>query len=232
LRWIETSPPHEHDLHECNCTKNAKERPSGEPKTIQQTVTLSTVECSLYLGMNWLTFGKLGGEDHTYFRFHSRERSVRIEMTLPGPPQGLVNAFFANLYHGNAIDTSCFINGHSPTSLDLSDLGEKYWLHACWWGQEGVRLLSDKSEMELWNKAFTLYERIRQISEPLLFDHVSSVDDVRDHLETKADLLLDFETLRDVLLPLVTDMRSSELFRLGNELDQEVERKVEKHGLS
>lgn len=221
LRWTEFSPKEAHVHHlECCCTKNAKDLPPGVPKSVQQTVTVSDGDAWLSLGSGWLTFGKLGAKDHAYFRFNPLERSVDIEITLPG--HGSVDCFFAHLYYGSSVDTSTLMNGHSPTRLDLLDVAERHWLHACLWGKEGKRLLSSPSEVAILDLAYGLHERIQLASADYVADLSSPVDDLRSLVEIDSILLEHFMVLRDLLAPIAADIRSTEIFKLTVELDREV----------
>lgn len=221
LRWTEFSPKEAH-VHrfECGCTANAKTLSSGVPESMRQSVTVSDGDAGLSLGTGWLTFGKLGGKDHAYFRFNPVERSVSIEITMPG--HGLVDCFFADLYYGSSIDTSSFMNGHSSTSLDLSDVSEKHWLHACRWGKERKQLLSSPSEAILLSAAYDLHEHIQLASGGYVADLSSPVDVLRSLVEADSVLLGYFQALRDLLTPIAVDIRSTEIFRLAVVLDQEV----------
>jgi hypothetical protein len=224
-RWTETSPIEAHIHHfECGCTTNAKTRPLGEPKSVQQTVTVSAGDAALSLGTGWLTFKKAGWEDHKYFMFNPSERSMKIEIMLPG--YGLVDCFFAHLYYGSSVDTSMLMNGHSPTRLDLSDVAGKHWLHACCLGKEVKRHLSSPAETALLDAAYGLHERIQLTSARYVADLSSPVDVLREHVEADPALLADFLALRDLLGPIAADIRSTEIFKLTSDLDREVDRQI------
>ncbi len=229
LRWTETSPkapPEKKHTHhfECNCTSNTEDRPSGDPESIRQSVTLSDRGADLPVGSGWLTFGKLGSKDHAYFMFDLTQKHLGVEITLPG--HGPVDCFFASLYYGIPADTSRFMNGHAPTTLDLSGVADRHWMRACFWGKESMRTMSSPSEMTLLDQAYDLHERIQRASVAYVGDLSSSVDGLRVRAEADSALLRDFVALRDLMAPVVAEVRSTEIFKLASEIDEEIQKKA------
>lgn len=225
LRFAEHSPlgsGKEH--HECGCTQNTDARPTGKPSRVTQTFRVgdSRAHFRLSADASWLTFGEFGMDDHTYFIFSNGERSVKIETSLPG--YGPTDYFFAHLYYGNQIDVSKFINGHSPSNVvDLAKIdGEQLWLHGCSWGDEAVRTLENRREIETWSETFRLVDTIANRARGLLSDVTSPVENLRARLAADDEISGAVDRVVNLIAPFVENPRNTELFRLGDEIFREL----------
>lgn len=163
LRWAEHYPKAAYtgvESHVCCCTKNAQEKPSGDPTQIKQSISYLDADTSVEFVLwpsCWLIVRGRGRGPHTYFMFG--ENSVKIEIVREGSNapgmQSLDDGsqvFFAHLYTGKNVDTSKFFNGHSPSRLaqihELKD--HDVWAHWSGFGSEAMRVLSSDVERMFW----------------------------------------------------------------------------------
>lgn len=241
LRFTEHSPHHvEKEGHLCNCTRQVNERPSGEPDEVQQAVileeavngyrseitlsdfspgnpSLSSVSCRLGWGPKLvLRHHHRPEESHAYFTFavNGGKNSLRIEITLPG--YGLTDCFFGNVCFGNDVDTSRFVNGHSPSKIvRLDEIGaDQVWAHDCAWGAEAMDFFRECDETELWRRAKRDAETITALVAPYGTDCRAPVERLRSQAESNPDLVGTARRLRDWFQHAVVRLKVTELFRV------------------
>jgi hypothetical protein len=255
FRFTEHAPPKaECDHPICHCTANVCVRPAGEPSSVNQYIYLTPLQLGKLrtefdLSNGWLTFRwDITPEEikrciyeresdkhdpHAYFMFHPGQRSVNIEMMVPG--YGLTDYFFADLYMGKKIDTSKFINGHSPSDkvnlsgsahqLSLSPISdEDLWLYRCGWGVEAMRFLSAGEEADQWRQTILrmerLYQLMAQYSERATRN--KSVDDVLYDVKSNLDV---FELSHRIIShceQVAFELQTTNLFQMQREIDREL----------
>lgn len=223
LRWTESAPPGPPHGFECGCTKNAHVRPPGSPTQVNQQIEVGDERGTYELRGDWLTFGRRTARDpHSYFIFRPNERSIQIEITLPG--YKYADHFFANLYWGRDIDTSRFMNGHAPTRLDVGRevRHDDLWVHECCWGKEALKVLRDPQELQLWRHAHDLVTEIRLSSIPLM-DKTVPVEQIREAALLDQRLLGNVKALMDLLEPVHLNVRATELFSAAHWVSNRVE---------
>ena len=225
LRFSEHAPPvTECDHPICNCTKNVAQRPEGEPNQITQEITLILPEIEdlkpdFRLSKNWLTFR--WADQYAYFIFNPKETSLQIK--IPIPNYSLTDRFFANLFLGNKIDTSTLYNGHSPSKvINLSKLDEKLWLHECDWGREAVRIFGESEESKsVWRCSFILSDKIKQLSSKYVQILNQPVEEIYRSINEDTELMEMISFLVSTLAPIVMSIRTTELFKLAEEIREE-----------
>jgi hypothetical protein len=179
---------------------------------------------------------------HATFRFgrHSNgfggrgEHSVQFGCTLPGygptwSDGGPLGCFSTTLYMGNRIDTSRFLNGHSPSrssepkSLRPTDL----WLHGYVWETdfllERVRTMPDSEEANAWRTVFLHMEEIQLRNRGYLFPE-PSVEDLRTQASSDHELLSRVCVVRETAARFVQTIRATSLFRIETEIRDEMTR--------
>lgn len=256
LRFTEHAPPKaECDHSICNCTRNVAERPTGEPSSVNQLIELIPPQLHLRsefrLHNGWLTFRwdltpeaaercifndqhiLINQEPHAYFMFHPEQRSVKIQVMVPG--YGLTDYFFADLYLGKKIDVSRFINGHSPskivnlsgdahklTNLPISE--ENLWLHRCNWGVEEMRVFEDGEEARSWMEVILLMERLNQLTAKYQTKETFNwpIEDVRKDVITNLEISKIAIRVATYCEQVVLDLPTTHLFKLQHEIDQKL----------
>ena len=227
LRFTDVSPESARKQYmECGCTKTAHERPEGNPDSFSAGYHLDTEDTECNLGGGWLTFWtppeKERKKGHAYFMFGGSQSSLRIEITMEG--YRYADCFFAKLFLGNQIDTSTLINGHMPSHIDLSKVRpETLWMQGDCWGDEEIRVMEDSKEIALWTDAMTLFTRIHKAMEPFRTDTTTSVDLLRERLESDYSLRADVARLRELLAPVVENPKGTEMFRLSDNIETVLE---------
>ena len=246
LNYREHSPEKQCKDHSiCNCTKVVCTQPEDKPSRITQTISIeekiSVFDSEFDISRLWFTFlwgevytdkGLLDPDDdfnpkkqrnHAYFIFG--QNKVKMEIHIAN--YGNVNYCFINLYRGNKVDISCFMNGWMPSRIvDLNKIkGTDFWLHDCNFGKEAIRFLYSENtkteyseEADRWNDIFNLVESIKQKSEIYNLDYTSNVYNLREKVESDVDLLKKLDSLRELLSYIVINIRSTELFKLSDEI--------------
>jgi len=242
LRFTEHVPPKaECDHPICNCTKNVSTRPIGTPSEVTQSIRLTPLQLgrlSTEFGLEngWLTFRwEMTPEDiakciydadrrdpHAYFMFNPNQRSVRLEIMVPG--YGLTDYFFADLYLGNEIDVSRFINGHSPSKIvNLAGCSHTdLWLHKCNWGVERVRVLSN-GEADAWRDTFSLMEKLNHLMKKYKGAAIHwPIEDVWADVNSNLEIFETAHRVADFCEQIVLELPTTQLFHLQREIDQEL----------
>jgi hypothetical protein len=238
LRWTEACPALAHRHHaECGCTVDAEARPQGTPAEVQQEVTVAWPDCLVILdeaySAPWVKFRRAGDvdawvargwsgarvpgdDDHAYFQFHREETNVKIAVGSPG--FGLTGVLLTTLFLGNRVDVRC--NGLFPSEvIDLSRIApDQAWLHQGPFA-DLMRCLPT-SEMSFAREAFRLVRSIRELTVPLLAEHVAPVEQLRDQA-LAGDLAAVASALRKLLEPMAYHVEETELFRLVGEMEAE-----------
>jgi hypothetical protein len=248
LRFAEHVPPKEECDHPiCNCTRNVEIRPAGDPLQVTQSVTLTKDEKTEFnLSSGWLTFrwdikpedkskcvSKWRREDedeHAYFMFNPKQRSVKIEMAVPGYKTG--DYFLANLYMGNDIDISRFYNGHSPsTVVDLSKISAgDVWLHENGFGTEAMLFFDDNEEARAWRHALAKMEQLAELMAPYQIENhpltgktlTWSVEDVLREVQENKEIAIVAESIIEHCSSLVSIFQTTDLFKLQQKIDQKI----------
>ena len=251
LRFAEHAPPKDECNHPiCNCTRHVAERPAGEPHQVTQSIILTKdapyKKTEFDLSTGWLTFRwDLSPEDekkcvstwrrededhHAYFMFNHKQRSVRIEIAVPGYPPG--DYIFPHLYMGNQIDISTFFNGHSPsTVVDLSKLStEDVWIHENGFGTEAILIYDDNDEARDWRQTLAKMERLAQLMSPYQIQNYPltgktltwSVEDVLLEVQENHEIAKVADSIIEYCSSLVSIFKTTDLFRLQQKIDQKV----------
>jgi hypothetical protein len=223
LRYTEHSPYcHEEDHQICNCTKNVKDRPLGEPVYISQDIiltdTLENMSVEYSFRNQGFTF-KWEGQiprSHAYFWFNDDRclsRRLYVEVTVPG--YGPVDHFFGHVFFGNDVDISKLLNGHAPSKIiDLKSIeADQIWAHACNWGGEAIEMFNRGDEADtLWGIKDSL-DRIKNATDCYSTDKDISVDELRLRIEQKKEIL--FTTRANVikLKSTIDNLKNTELYR-------------------
>ena len=228
LLFREDSPPedHEHKHTGCNCTKMVSTKPEGKPDTQDQEFYFLSEGFEFPLTSGAVTFGRLGDPDgHAYFWYRlPKETTIQVEITLPG--YGLVDHFFATVLKGNKIDGSRLYMGHSSSKIfDPSKVDPNaIYVYGSGFGPEALRYFEDPKEIALWNETFRLVSFVQSRVAAYAEDYTTPVDVIRSRLEEDQSLLDACVATRELLAPIVTNLRKTELFRVGDEVDQECKR--------
>jgi hypothetical protein len=169
-------------------------------------------------------------DPHAYFMFHPAQRSVKIQVMVPG--YGLTDYFFADLYMGNQIDVSKFINGHSASEmvnlsgtahkLSLSPItSEDLWLHKCNWGVEAMRVFGDSEEARAWRDAIIRMERLHQLMSKYRSKETFSwpIEDIREDVRANLEIFEIASRVANYCEQVVFELQTTHLFRLQQELD-------------
>ena len=226
VRYIEHSPRvDECDHSVCNCTKNVKERPEGEPISINQHILFKTDGCELllYSGTFWFTFRwptpqgvtwihEEEKRPHAYFMFNKNH--VRSEITVPG--YGRVDHFFGDIFFGNNVDISTLMNGHAPSNIVQLDKiqTDQVWAHNCHWGDEYMEFLNENSETSGWRQMIKDAEEVKKKTDWFLVDTIPSVDELRSKVELDTELLQLVSKMHDWLKDMILkNLQSTELYR-------------------
>jgi hypothetical protein len=251
LRFAEHAPPKEECDHPiCNCTRHVAERPAGEPLQVTQSIVMTKdapyKKTEFDLSTGWLTFhwdiapedkGKCMSkwrredeDEHAYFMFNTKQRSVRIEMAMPG--YKTVDCFFANLYMGNEIDISRFYNGHSPsTVVDLSKISAgDVWLHENGFGTEAILPFDDNDEARAWRHALAKMERLAELMSPYQIKNYPltgktltwSVEDVLREVKENQEIAKVADSIIEHCSSLVSIFQTTDLFKLQQKIDQKL----------
>lgn len=223
LRYTERSPQCPEEDHQiCNCTKNVKDRPLGEPESVSQDIILTdtlenmTVEYSLK--KQEFTFRWEGPipRSHAYFWFNDDRcpsRRLYVEVTVPG--YGLVDHFFGHIFFGNDIDTSKLLNGHSPSKLiDLTSIkSDQVWAHVCHWGAEAIEMFTEENETYVLWQIKSALDGIKKATDSYLLDKAILVDELRLRVEQEVGVILQTHTIVLELKSIIDNLKSTELYR-------------------
>ncbi len=243
LRWIESSPPEEHDkdLPTCDCTTDigdASQHPEGAPTDVRQEVQLSWRDCSVVVedGISepWVTFRRAGDvdawrhrrihgareeadRDYAYVIFDGKQQSAKLEIASPG--LGLTGVLLTNLFVGNEIDVGRLLNGMWPSEVvQLAQISaDQVWLHASPW-LDAMRTLDDPGESTALREAMRLATRVRRLALPEARRVQASLDDVRSAVQADQDLLQATGDLRRTLMPFAFEVERTELFQRATEM--------------
>lgn len=177
---------------------------------------------------SWITRRRAGDdeadEDHAYVIFDGQQEKAKIEVGSPG--FGLIGYVMLDLFLGNRVDISRLYNGHSPSRVvDLSKIApDQVWIYM----DEMMRILGDAEEITAARTAFRLAREVRRLARPHLMARHTSVDDVRNAVESDDALLASATDVRRVLSRFALDIESTDLFRLAKEMEAELELKLER----
>ena len=165
-----------------------------------------------------------GDEDHAYFRFDDRERSVSVEVTSPG--FGLIGVALTSVHLGNRIDTSRFFNGHSPSRVvDLGGIAtDQVWIHGHP-HEDAMRLLDDPGETAALREVFQRAGEVRRLARPHVLAQAAPVDAVRVAVEADHALAGEATELRRLPRPFALAIEGTELFRRAGEIEAEAEKR-------
>lgn len=230
-RFSEVAPECVHKKSmECGCTSSVDVRPDGKPHQVNQEVILSHDShgpVSFRFSSLWLTFGDMGRDGHSYFRFSPTEHSVHVEITLPG--YGYVGYFFVHLHMGQKIDTSNLMNGHSPSRvINLDAIGPTdLWMHDCNFGDEAFKTLDECAETEMWREIFSDVQNIRFHASKYLTDEITPVSVIRTLAEADSKLIDTADSVASRLWPIASELEKTELFHVGDELHRRVHKGVD-----
>lgn len=220
LQFVDAFPENTSRGSTCSCTETVHERPALEPYHVYQGFSIDTND-TVFHKDNWLTFWTPGDSQHqkkghAYFCSAGRGK-LNIEITMEG--YGYANCFFAYLNLGNQVDLSTMIDGHTSSRVDLSKINSNtLWLQDSFWGLEEIRILEDSKEIALWTEVMTAYIRIHENMNPILVDMDSSVQQLHDRLTSNDQIRADVALLREILKPFVEAVKTTELFRLVNDM--------------
>lgn len=179
LRWDEISPKEEEkecDHSICNCSKVVKERPEGEPNSIQTYVedfflfgdikVVVTLFPDLWLRIYW--DGKESCNEHHTYLMLNRD-GFRVEHYCPKWTS--VDYFFGTMKFGNTCDLSTLMNGHAPSKVvdRYTFRPQDIWIHGCEWGKEDYRILPT-TETNAWWSFFSTATNIQGIAASHLND--------------------------------------------------------------
>ena len=248
-RFVEHAPPLEESDHLiCGCTKNVAVRPEGEPDQKGQEITLvyapiGELRPEFCLCHNVLQFcwgppptrtesgHIMGNYDHAHFSWtrlshhgtaNPGQRSVNVGVTLPG--HGPFDHFSGHLYMGNRIDVSELMNGWCPSRIvKLDDLREDdLWVHGCSSGNEAMRFFSASDEAQVWKKVLLDTERLQACVGRYRSDLTEPVEALRTRVEQDEELIALATTVVETMAPIVTGLRTTELFRLTQEVERTI----------
>jgi hypothetical protein len=240
LRWIESSPPEDHDrdLPTCDCTTDANQHPEGAPTDVRQEVQLSWHDCSIVIedGISepWVTFRRAGDvdawrhrrihgareeadRDYAYVIFDGKQQSAKLE--IASLSLGLTGVLLTNLFVGNEIDVGRLLDGMWPSEVvKLAEISkDQVWLHASPW-LDAMRVLDSPEESMALREAMRLAARVRHLAR-LEARHVqASLDDVRVAVQANQDLLQASVLLRRMLTPFAFEAERTELFQRATEM--------------
>lgn len=222
LNYVEADPHEEHP-HEgliCGCTTAVTQKPQGKPANQTQDFSFISGDFSFSLTRGHATFRELGHPGgHAYFWYRMPETSIQVEITLPGYRNG--DHFFANLMQGNAIDVSRLFNGHSPSKvLEMDKLSpEDLYVHRCSIRTgEAMRFFENPEEKALWKETFRLVDLACGQVLPYAEDYETPVEVLRARMESDSVIVESSRALRDLLDPIQSQLRKTELFRLGDQI--------------
>ena len=232
LRYVEHAPEGPHEEHfECGCTKNVKEKPTGEPDSVHQIITIEEDDTVFLFSPNMrnLAFRKPGQDRQAYFFFGVGQSSVKMELAMPG--YGIVDTFFSKIYQGDHIDLSHLYNGHSPSEVlknrpdglyygDQKIEPSQVWTHVCSWGKETVKFLSsDSREHWLWRDAFDAMAVVELSVKPFIDNVGEPVEKVRADVEACSVLVNHTRFVRNNVSAFVLPM---DTIRMCEEAEAEV----------
>jgi hypothetical protein len=225
LRFVDQYPLTSKRTHfSCNCTLDTPTRPSIKPYEVKTSLSASftrgkyNVEVKLLNSVLGHTFSWEEGDHHKHAYFwwpNNTLDHLQIEAS-----QDLDHTFIMEMYFGDKVDTSHFFNGHSPTKLALDHLtSDDVWLHKCWWGREGVKVLPDSEEKSSWLRQYSIWSMMEAklsslranldtLSLPLL---CSSAEN-----DSYANHLINLST--DDLIKVLDNLHNTELFKLGTQI--------------
>lgn len=231
LSFEESSPekPKCEEHHVCNCTRTVNQKPKTIPASIQQGIIFETKfnKCNLEVDLSnkgckftfrWPDTLKdpdgFTQRNHAYFWFDDNNH-IQIERSLKG--YGNVSCFFANLYFGNNIDISRFMNGHSPSRVvDLSKIDkDAIWCHECGYGGCEVYAELQKDWLSWW-QIYNLEQGSRKRIKPYCNNFEMSVSDIRAAVSADDKLLADVDDLSYYFFDVANKLQESELFRVGD----------------
>lgn len=202
-------------------------RPEGKLDTQDQEFYFLSKGFEFSLTRGHVTFGQLGDPGgHAYFWYRlPKETSIQVEITLQG--YGNVDHFFANVLKGNAVDGSRLYMGHSPSKIfDPSKVDPNaLYVYGSGWGPEALRYFEDPKEIALWNETFRLVSFVQSRVAVYAEDYTTPVDVIRSRLEEDQSLLDACVATRELLAPIAAKLKETELFRVGDEVDQECRRR-------
>jgi hypothetical protein len=245
-RFVEHAPPLDEIDHPiCGCTKNVAVRPAGEPDQKGQEITLVYAPigelrpefwlCHNVLQFSWGAPPKRSAsgaivENHEHAHFgwtrlshhgtaNPGSRSVGVGVTLPG------GHFSGHLYMGNRIDVSALMNGWCPSRIVKLDAlrEDDLWVHDCSSGNEAMRLFSDSDESRMWKKVLLDNERLQASVGRYRSDFTEPVEALRVRVEQDEELIALATTIVEAMAPIVTGIRTTELFRLTQEVDRTIQ---------
>lgn len=186
-------------------------------------------------------FGDGGAHADLRFGRHSNgfggrgEHSVAFGCTLPGhgpssPVTGAPLGYFGTtIYMGNRIDTSRFLNGHSPSRMsEVKALGPTdLWLHGYVWDSdfllERIRTMPESEEANAWREVFLRMEEIQLRNGRYLFQE-PSVDELHAQASSDHELLSRVCFVREKVATFIRSLRATDLFRIDTEINDEMKR--------
>lgn len=221
LSYSETCPvEHVHEGPVCGCTTSVKEKPEGVPRHVQQRFfcPLEQYDFEFELILGHATFGQLGDPNgHGYFWYRlPKETSVQVEVTLPG--YGNVDTFFTTLLQGKVEGSRLFMGHSSPRVFDPTLVDDNaLYVYRSSFGGEAVRFFTSVDEIALWKNSFQLVSFIQSRVAKYAQDFVTPVEIIQKDLSSDLALLGAVAEVRRLLAPVYTNLRGTELFRLGDE---------------
>lgn len=209
LRFTEHSPPRqEHNHSVCNCTQNVAERPEGKPSSVntvfqsEETIggkrlEVNITKSSVDFTFRWEDPAFEKSRAHAYFWFSPEDQKLKVEITRKGC--GIVDCFFADLKPDE-----------SGKSLTCSNLFTRRF------GE-----FSQEIESNAWLIFINIANGIHRIAKHHL-ESGDSVDSIRESLNTDLRLITSFlYESKKWLVKMLDTLETTEMFKLGVELDKE-----------
>jgi len=179
LVYPTTYPPGAHvQGSRCNCTTHAAERPTSEHRGTSLVARWDSADPHIEVRLDgcapfprftfrWQGEGtrkaKDGQLDFAYFWWN--RLGVKVEVTGTGD-LGHIDATLLDLYFGKDGDYSSVRQGHmhpSPEVVPLSTMpADALWVYHSSWGEEGMGMLKEPEECELWWKAHLAAQTLRK----------------------------------------------------------------------
>ena len=126
---------------------------------------------------------------------------------------------------GNGIDVSVLMNGWCPSRIVKLDAlrEDDLWVHDCSSGNEAMRIFSDSDEARMWKKVLLDGERLQACVGRYRSDFTEPVEALRTRVEQDEELIALATTVVETMAPIVTGIRTTELFRLTQEVDRTIQ---------
>lgn len=221
LEWTEKSPEdpsEDHDHSLCGCSRHVVTRPSGEPESRQNRISIVEKGSEFsFFPYPFLAFDNWGTAPHLYFSFRPGNNGVSLEFVLKEFEEERTpeeEPIFAGIYLGNEVDVSSFCNGHLPSrvvSLD-SIPPDRIWMHRRM-GSEAFSFLEKGEEAERWKRVIRLGKVVCKEVDPYHSDFVTPVSVLRERLEANENLRSSYRELRDICSDLYRFFPQSEVYR-------------------